>query len=296
MGPASTITIKISPTDFVKQEGRTPPKYYTVKTMKQFIKTIDPQVDAKLQDLWQPALLAHEAGFVIRITKENAHKALERLTRHGFATTPKQSWQPKMGVLWPQDKTYADALRSATQTLTAVLEQNGWCRDSSLFLRNGTQRTTYGLWVPTEYMDLARASAGMDNLTPYVMTGCSHKWSKRGKKPATHGQVLLDATSQTPSTTGPTFNAVRTRPTTETAETRLLQENSWASIVKDKAQLTVEHTPARLNVNWGDIQDSDEEEADDAATQGSKEDQDLEMDMEEANDTRKRAGEDMPTA
>eukprot|EP00971_Amphidinium_carterae_P233048 4625614-Amphidinium_carterae.1 len=124
MGPASTITVKLSPTQYIKQEARTPPAQYTVKTVRQFIKTIDPQLDVKIQDIWQPALLAHDDAFVIRIAKENAHQALSRLTRHGFATTPQRAWQQDMGVIWLQDRTYADATRAATQTLAAVPEEN----------------------------------------------------------------------------------------------------------------------------------------------------------------------------
>eukprot|EP00971_Amphidinium_carterae_P032597 642136-Amphidinium_carterae.1 len=170
MGPATTITVKLNPTAFLQQDNRTPPKQFTVRTMRQFIKLVDPQLDVKIQDIWQPATLAHDDAFIIRIAKENAHQALNRLTRHGFATTPQRSWQEDTGVIWLQDRTYADAARAATQTLAAVPEENDWRKDSSLFLKQGAQRATY-IW--------AKSPKRLHGLGP----GCSRTRQHEGTRP-----------------------------------------------------------------------------------------------------------------
>eukprot|EP00971_Amphidinium_carterae_P258692 5134434-Amphidinium_carterae.1 len=316
MGPATTITVKLIPTPYVKQEGRTPPTQYTVKTMRQFFKLIDPQLDVKIQDLWQPSSLAHDDAFVIRTAKENAHQALSRLTRHGFATTPQRSWQQDMGVIWLQDRTYADAARSAAQTLTAIPEENDWRRDSSLFLKQGAQRATYGLRIPTDYMDLGRAAAGLDNTKAHVLTGCSHKWSKQDVEKALQ-LIHWDAKPQRPMgkytwlirathppqqdrylmqceyerlnlVVKPYVQPGQLKPPQETAEARLMQETSWANVVKGNAKLSVKHQPSKLRVDWGDIEDSDDDEDSD---QDRNDDVDQEPDdMDDGPDSRKRTG------
>eukprot|EP00971_Amphidinium_carterae_P167912 3326778-Amphidinium_carterae.1 len=320
MGPATTITVKLNPTAFLQQEGRNPPKQYTVKTMRQFIKLIDPQLDLKIQDIWQPATIAHDDAFIIRIAKENAHQALNRLTRHGFATTPQRSWQEDTGVIWLQDRAYVDAARAATLTLTAIPEENDWRKDSSLFLKQGAQRATYGLRIPKDYMDLGRAAAGLDNTKAHVLTGCSHKWSKQDVEKVL--QLLhWDAKPQRPmgkytwlirATHPPQqdrylmqceherLNLVikpyappgQAKPKQDLGETRLLQETSWANVVKGDARLSVAHSPSKLRMDWGDIQDSDEE---DNSSQEEQEDANQDQDdMEDGPDSRKRAGQNTP--
>eukprot|EP00971_Amphidinium_carterae_P120619 2390119-Amphidinium_carterae.2 len=312
MGPATTITVKLNPTTFLRQEGREPPKQYTVKTMRQFIKLVDPQLDLKIQDIWQPATLAHDDAFIIRIAKDNAHQALNRLTRHGFATTPQRSWQEDTGVIWLQDRAYADATRAATQTLMAIPEENDWRKDSSLFLKQGTQRATYGLRIPKDYMDLGRAAAGLDNTKAHVLTGCSHKWSKqdvekvlqllhweakpqrpmgkytwliRATHPPQQDRYLMQCEHERLNlVVKPYAPPGQPKAKQDLGEARLMQETSWANVVKGDARLSVAHSPTKLRMDWGDIQDSDEDSIQEAQ-ENNHQDQD---DMDDGPDSRKR--------
>eukprot|EP00971_Amphidinium_carterae_P341239 6479944-Amphidinium_carterae.1 len=320
MGPATTITVKLNPTAFLQQNGRTPPKQFTVKTMRQFIKLVDPQLDVKIQDIWQPATLAHDDAFIIRIAKESAHQALNRLTRHGFATTPQRSWQEDTGVIWLQDRTYADAARAATQTLAAIPEENDWRKDSSLFLKQGAQRATYGLRIPKDYMDLGRAAAGLDNTKAHVLTGCSHKWSKqdvekvlqllhweakpqrpmgkytwliRATHPPQQDRYLMQCEHERLNLViKPYAPPGQVKPKQDLGETRLLQETSWANVVKGDARLSVAHSPSKLRMDWGDIQDSDEDA--NSSQEDHEEDGQDQDDMDDGTDRRKRTGQTTP--
>eukprot|EP00971_Amphidinium_carterae_P032598 642136-Amphidinium_carterae.2 len=82
------------------------------------------------------------------------------------------------------------------------------------------------------------------------------------------------------------------KPKQDLGETRLLQETSWANVVKGDARLSVAHSPGKLRMDWGDIQDS-EEEANSSQKDNEEEGQDQD-DMDDGTDRRKRAGQTTP--
>eukprot|EP00971_Amphidinium_carterae_P233049 4625614-Amphidinium_carterae.2 len=73
-----------------------------------------------------------------------------------------------------------------------------------------------------------------------------------------------------------------------------MQETSWANIVKGKAKLTVEHSPEKLRLDWGDVEDSDTDD-DEPQQQDAETDHD-DADMDDGPDNRKRAGDALPQA
>eukprot|EP00971_Amphidinium_carterae_P157275 3117941-Amphidinium_carterae.1 len=82
------------------------------------------------------------------------------------------------------------------------------------------------------------------------------------------------------------------KPRQDLGETRLLQETSWANVVKGDARLSVAHSPSKLRMDWGDIQDSDED--DNSSQDDQQEDDQDQDDMDDGQDRRKRAGQTPP--
>eukprot|EP00971_Amphidinium_carterae_P001221 24165-Amphidinium_carterae.1 len=209
-----------------------------------------------------------------------------------------------MGVIWLQDRTYADATRAANQTLAAIPEENDWRRDSSLFLKQGAQRATYGLRIPKDYMDLGCAAAGLDNTKAHVLTGCSHKWSKpdvervlqlmhwdakpqrpmgkytwliRATHPPQQDRYLMQCEHERLKLViKPYAPPGQFKPRQDLGETRLMQETSWANVVKGDAKMQ-------------DSDDDDDSTQDQTEADGQEQD-----DMDDGPDRRKRTGRDNP--